>query len=217
MFGKRSTRILLIAIAALAVVWVLSERFSTRAKTRTFRPEVIRLDTASVTTITVRSPKTGPEGLTIERRGNAWVVVTDVREYRADAQVISKVFRDLAVVRTDHVIGPVDKHRDAQGLSDSAATRLDLVTGGGTTSILIGRETYDTQGKPRTAVMVPGDELIFGLNTLLMSLRELNLDGLRPHVLVTGDPHDWQRLTFTCPQDTGYVFERTGERWLVDS
>lgn len=217
MFGKGATRYLVLLLVALAALWVLSSLFGTRSKSRTFRSEVIRLDTNAVSAIAIRSPKAGPDGLLIERRAAAWVMTAEGREYSVDERIISKVFTDLALVKTDHVIGPVGKHRDAKGLSDSAATRLDFTTGSGTVSIIVGKESYNTQGQPQTAVMVPGDDMVYGLPTLFMSIRELTLDGLRPHTLVKGDPHDWQRLTFTFPQDSGYVLERTGERWLVDS
>lgn len=217
MFAKGSTRWLLLAVVVLAAVWLLSDKFSTRAQQRTFREEVIVLDTASVNRISARSTKTGPEGIVLEQRAGAWVAVANGKEYRIDNAAVRKILAEFARLKADHLIGNGDAVHMAYNLTDSAATHLEFTTGSGTVALMVGKESYGKQGAAQTAVSVPGEEQVFGVAAILTSIRDLSLNALRPHELVTGDPANWQRVTFTYPADTGYVLERNGGRWMVDT
>ena len=217
MFAKGSTRWLLLAIVVLAAIWLLSDKFSTRAQQRTFREEVIMLDTTSVSRISARSTKTGPEGVVMEQRADAWVAVANGKEYRVDNAAVHKILAEFARLKADHLIGNGDAVRAAYNLTDSAATQLEFTTADGAVALWVGKESYGKQGAAQTAVCVPGEEQVFGVAAILTSIRDLSLNALRPHVLVTGDPVNWQRVTFTFPADSGYVLERTGGQWMVDT
>jgi hypothetical protein len=178
---------------------------------------VIAVDTAAVTRINARSPKTGPDGTVLEKREDQWVVLSGGREFRADEDAVRKILVEFARLKADHLIGSGEAVRKTYNFTDSAATHLEFITAGGTVLLTVGKESYNQQGVPQTAVNVPGEEQVFGINALLQSVRDLSLSALRPHELVTGDPAGWQRVTFTYPADSGYVLERNGGMWMVDT
>lgn len=217
MFGKNPSRWLLIALLALCAIWFLSERFSTRAKQRTFRTEVVAIDTASLTRIEVRSPKTSPDALVLERRGNEWVVVANGRDLRTDRKEMAELLGEYARLKADHVLGTPGSIPEGYGMGDSAATHLIFTTGKGEVRMRVGQERYGPDGQPLTPVLREGDDQVFAVAALLLGTRDLSLTQIRPKQYVSGDPAHWQSLRFEFPGDSGYVIQRHGTAWLVDS
>ena len=217
MFNKLGTRTLLIVAVVLGLIWFLADRFSAGSQQRTFRSELLRLDTATVTRISILPRNTGHKEILLERKGaQEWVVRFDGVEHRGSHQTIQHLLSELQKVDADRMIGRLDAVKDRYELSDSLSTRVVFTDGGGDHAIVFGKRVQADNG-PFTYVSIPGEEKVYAVAGNIGASTDTKPEYWRPRELVVGNPVNWQRVTFIYPADSGYVLERNGAEWLVDS
>jgi len=214
MLGKLRTKHLLLLLLALAALWWLSGQLSPRAKQRTFREDIFKLDSSSISgfTITPALYKQLPP-IRFQRAGDGWRMFWGKDSSLADPAPIHELLRSWSNMRVIRLAGRVSDIRDRYDLGDSTVDRLTIMAGMETHELLVGRHTAG--GAPMTVVHPPGDEQAYAVEGLLGQYADYTFGEWLPKYLVTGDPADWQRLTFNFPADTGYVMERKGGQWFI--
>jgi hypothetical protein len=189
------------------------------AQERTFRANVVELDTSTVNRIAIRARKAGHEEAVLERKDGHWNMTYKGANYRADDANVNWLLGHFEHMKADRVVGTTDAVRDRYGLVDSLASTVELTTADGRSrKLIVGRSVNPEQAEPWTAVQIEGEQEVYATpGTLSSSVDNEPLTAWRPRVLITGDAVNWDRLTFTYPADSGYVLERRGAEWLVDS
>ncbi len=217
MFNKLGTRTLLIVAVVLGLAWFLADRFSEGSQQRTFRSEILRLDTAAVTRIRI-VPRGAHRGeIVMDRKGpQQWVITFDGAEHPASHTEIQKLLTEMRALDADRMVGRLSAVEERYELADSLSTRITFTDGGVERSLIMGKRVQANNG-PFTYVTVPGEEEVYAIPGNIGSAADARPDLWRPRELITGDHNDWQRITFTYPADSGYVLERDGPGWLVDS
>jgi hypothetical protein len=215
MFGKLRTKHLLLLLVALAAIWWFSGLFSPRAQQRTFRENILKLDTNAVTgfTITPALYKEFPP-IRFQRAGEGWRMFWATDSGAVDDHPVHELLRSWSSMRVVQMAGRMAEVRDRYDLGDSTADRLTIVAGNEKHELLVGRQTAGEP--PMTVVNIPGDENAYAIEGSLGSYTDFAFSEWLPKYLVTGDPKNWKRLTFNFPADTGYVMERSGGRWLIE-
>jgi hypothetical protein len=218
MFGKLSPRILLVVVAALALIYALSNMFSLRSKERSFKEYVLQLDTSAVTSVSFTPRKMKGKEIRLDRSGVDWTVTSDEKTHPGDPQSIRTMLGNFVALRSQRLVGAKDAVEDREELNDSLAVPISFTLRDGTKhELLIGKSAYSEAGQPVTYVNVPGESEVYAVGSLLLNQLDQPLSNWRPRALVKGDPASWQRLTFSFPGDSSYVLERNGSAWLVDS
>lgn len=217
MFNKLGTRTLLIVAAVLGLVWFLADRYGAGSQQRTFRSEILRLDTTAVSRIRIVSRVTDHEPVVLERSGaQEWKVTYAGTEHRGSHTTIQRLLNELRSLDADRMIGRMDAVKDKYELADSLATVITFTMGGKEHALAFGKRVQAENG-PFTYVNVPGEAEVYAIAGSVGGELDSKPDHWRPRELMTGNPANWQRITFTYPADSGYVLERNGAEWLVDS
>lgn len=217
MFNKLGTRTLVIVAAVLGLIWFLADRFGTGSQQRTFRSEILRLDTAAVSRIRISSRVTAHKPVLLERTGaQEWLVKYEGTEHRGSHATIQRLLSELRSLDADRMIGKMDAVKDRYDLSDSLATTVTITVNGTDRTLAFGKRVQANNG-PFTYVNLSGENEVYAIAGNVGGELDNKADHWRPRELMTGDPATWQRITFTYPADTGYVLERNGAGWLVDS
>jgi hypothetical protein len=215
MFGKLHTKHLLLLILGLAGLWWLSGLFSPRAQQRTFRENILKLDTNAITGFTITPAlNKGLPPIRFQRAGDSWRMHWGTDSGMVDPHPIHELMSSWSNMRVVRLAGGMAEVRDRYDLGDSTTDRLSITAGKETHELLVGRQTAGEP--PMTMVNLPGDEHAYAIEGSLGTYVDYTFSEWLPKYLVTGDPKDWIRLTFNFPADTGYVMERQGERWTID-
>ncbi|MCB0783704.1 MAG: hypothetical protein KDC02_05645, partial [Flavobacteriales bacterium] len=74
MFNKVGTKALLLVVVVLAGLYLLADRYSLRAKDRTFREYVVQVDTTAVVSFSLHPRRAGGDELRFERTPDGWTV-----------------------------------------------------------------------------------------------------------------------------------------------
>lgn len=215
MLGKLRTTHLVLLLLVLAAIWWLSGLISPNAQQRTFAESLLHLDTNAVTgfTITPASYKEFPP-IRFERHKEDWRMYWGKDSGAVDMRPVHELLRSWSNMHVVRMAGRVTEVGSRYDLSDSTADRLTIALGKETHELLVGRQTAGEP--PMTLVNIPGDPNAYAIEGSLGSYTDFTFSDWLPKYLVTGDPKNWRRVVFNFPSDSGYVMERSGDRWLLD-
>lgn len=215
MFGKLRTSHLLLIVAALAAVWWVTGQLSPTAKQRTFRAQLVQVDTASLVSFTiVPAPYKGLPPLHFLRKGSGWELAMMNDTTVVDMVAVRGVLSSLANMRALRVAGSMITVAERYDLEDSTADHLLVDLPQGAFDLLVGRCTEGDE--PITVVSPAGDLNAYGISGRLGTYTDQTFGDWMPKYLVTGDPSNWTSVQFTFPGDTGYTMVRSGSTWLLD-
>lgn len=215
MFGKLRTTHLLIVLALLMALWWISGQVSPRAQQRTFREQLIALDSNAVTSFTFTpAPFKHLPPLDFRRTGGGWRMFLGKDSSLADPVPIHHLLHSWSAMRTTSLAGRMADVAGKYDLDDSTADRLRITAGVEVHEFLVGRHTAGEASM--TLINVPGDEQVYAVDGLLGLYADYTYGEWLPKYLVTGDPKNWQRVVFNFPTDSGYVMERGPDGWRID-
>ena len=215
MFGKLRTKHLLLLLGLLAALWWLSGLFSPRAQQRTFREDLLKLDSNTVTAFTITPAlfKQLPP-FRFHRISEGWRMTWGKDSSLADPAPIHVLLRSWSNMHVVNLAGRLADIAGRYDLTDSTVDRLTITAGNETHELLVGRTTAGEA--PMTVVNAPGDEHAYAVEGSLGMYADYTYGEWLAKYLVTGDPKNWRRLVFNFPADSGYVMERDGDRWSID-
>lgn len=215
MFGKLRTSHLLLILAVLAALWYITGLLSPTAKQRTFRDQLLQVDTASLASFTiVPALYKGLPPMQFLRRGSTWQLAMLTDTTVVDMVPVRGVLASLANMRALRVAGTMSTVAERYELRDSTADHLVLTLPEGPVDLLVGRCTEGDE--PMTVVSPTGDLNAYGISGRLGTYTDQTFGDWMPKYLVTGDPRNWTSVQFTFPGDTGYTMVRSGTSWLLD-
>lgn len=219
MWSNLSTRALLIAAGVLALLFLISDLWSPRAKDRSFREVVMTLDTAAVTGFSLFPSSLRPAELRFDRSPDGWMVSLDGIAHRADDERVREFLGGHAVMRSKRLTGFMDLVKERYDLTDSLReTAVFRLVDGGDRTVHYGRNTF-APGKVGmwSTINLPGEDEVFSVEGTMSMLAEQPFAEWRTKWLVRGDPAHIQRLRFSYSMDTAFVVERVGGTWMVDA
>lgn len=208
-------RIILLAalVAALGLMWWLGERSTAEEGPRTFREELVAVDTAALQTFTIVPPRLLRAPLRFERDSLGWNVSQEGRTTPAFSRPLNELLAALHRMRPFSMPGADPATLERYGLTDSLATKIEI-PGRDPITLRVGIATAGVERA--TAIMREGDPNVYLIPGDITSIIAMDLKAWIPKPMVNGDPGNWQRITFTFPGNNSYALERSGAEWLVD-
>ena len=218
MFNKVGTKALLLVVVVLAGLYLLADRYSLRAKDRTFREYVVQVDTTTVVSFSLHPRRAGGDELRFERTPAGWTVQHGDTLRPADDELVRTFLGPFTGLRAKRMVGGIKLVGERHELTDSLRNRAEFrLVNGDPVQLDIGRSTFAPGEEGAwTFVHVPGEKDVFATPGTLQMLADRILNEWRPHHLVRGDTVGFRRLTYTFPSDTGYVMELGPEGWTID-
>ncbi|MBK7268836.1 MAG: DUF4340 domain-containing protein [Flavobacteriales bacterium] len=218
MSRSSGTRTLLIIVAALAALYFVSTRWGANSKQRSFRDQVITLDTAALTSFSLHPAKLAHAELRFERTADGWTVTHDGAVHLADTADVHALLGGLARARAHRFTGYWDRLATRYDLTDSLADRAVFrLRDGSERQVLFGRGQPAEDGSGMlSTINVVGENEVFSVRGTMSEMADQDLVAWRPTRLMAGRPADIQRVSFQYSMDTAYVLERAGNTWLVD-
>jgi hypothetical protein len=225
MFKKLNTKILIVAIVAMAGLLLIAEY--TGKKDRSFRSVLIAADTALISKIEISFPESA--GIQLLREHNNWKVSTRDGEtsYTADPQVVQSILAQLVMMKPDRIAANSKEKWKSLQVDDSAAVRVDvyqskkqplasLFLG----NISVGQQPANQQmmqqQQPdiKTFVRVGGDERVYTVDGFLKMSYQPQLSAYRNKMLLQLNAQDISRLEFAG--NNRFDLSKTESGWLLN-
>jgi hypothetical protein len=228
MLKKINIKVLLILFTALAAVVVIIYVYDHNRGDRTFRHELIAVDTASVTTIRI-FPKGGKGSpVILERTGKHWEVNVDQKKYPADSSVIRNILATMLNVTAERVAASDAAGWNTFELSDSLGRRVLVEQGGNVVAdFVVGKASFSQpQGMQnrrggrgfdvKSHVRIAGDEKVYVVDGFMSIFLSDQPSHYRNKLICSLNPDMLTKLTFIYPGDSSFVLTRSITGWLIN-
>ncbi|HEY0977461.1 MAG TPA: DUF4340 domain-containing protein [Flavobacteriales bacterium] len=204
-------------VVLLGTVWWWSGRDPRIAEERSFRAEVLQVDTGALHSFIVRpAPSRGFPPMLFTRSGAGWTVTSNGASTPADPRPMQDLLAHLSRMRTERVLGDLGQVGARYSLSDSLANVLEIPDAVPPVRLRVGGSGGgDNREIQTSAVMLEGDPLAYTVPGELARLAAMVFPDWIPKPMVNGDPRNWRRLVFLFPGGNGYAMERHGALWTI--
>jgi hypothetical protein len=228
MFKKISIKWLAIIFVLLLVLVVLVTLIDTKSvinQNRTFNSQLTDFDTSKVSLIVIY-PKSKKEVTQLIKADKEWKVTVGKRSYTADENTVKNMLNSLITLKATRVAAR-DKSAWSQfEVTDSAATRVQLLSGKKITAdIYIGKFSYkqpennnpymQQRGTMTSYVRVAGDKEVYAVEGILAMAFNREANDFRDHTLVKSQKENLTKLVFTKPDGT-FNLSKQNNHWMLD-
>lgn len=213
-----NTRRLLIVFLSLLGVFILSQLFSPKRTTRSFRSDLVQVDTAKVTAMTLYPRSEGHRPLTFVRSERGWTVSNGLLQVEADAGGVRNALIQMLDITPDRLVARRQDAWEDFYVTDSLATRVRLQEGRKTVlDLYIGRFTIQRDIEDATSyVRLGGEDEVYETSGLLSLGFDRGFNAWRNRTIVRVEPEQVDRAVFEYPADSGFVLSREVGGWTVD-
>lgn len=226
MLKKLNIRILLLVAVVLAGIVITTYLLDNRKGDRTFKSELLSVDTSSATAIRI-FPKGGKgDPLRLERSGNQWEIIAGKKRYPADSSAMRSILGSLVSLKAERVAASDPSGWKTFEIDDSLARRVVVEQNGqtvadfmtGKVSFIQNRSNpYGNQGFiTKSHVRLPDDDRVYVVDGFLSMLFTDQPSMYRFRQVCVFDRNRASKLLFIYPGDSSFQLTKSGTRWLVD-
>lgn len=219
MFKNISSRNLLIVFIILLAIAALFIYLDTSREVRTFKRDIVDIDTSAVTAISIYPKVTNHQEVRLFKEGNYWQVrLEDNKSATAEESKIKNLLTQLSELKANSVAAQ-DKSKWSEYKVDTSGTRVKVFEGSDNTlDITLGKFTYQQPRSMTSYVRVKGDENIYEVNGFLEFAFNQKPDYFRNSTLVKDNFENWKSLTYTYPADSSFrMVKDTSGYWAINN
>ncbi|NJM93917.1 MAG: hypothetical protein HC842_03940, partial [Cytophagales bacterium] len=144
MARKLNNKNLLILLVALGLVLGLTKWLGSGRKERNFDADVVAIDTAQVTHISIFPKAENQVELKFSKDASGWMVEKDGKKVEVGAGKIENVLAELLQIKPKRLAAKKEDQWESYQVSDSSGTRVVVKEGGKTTlDLVIGKFSYN--------------------------------------------------------------------------
>ncbi|MCD4735898.1 MAG: DUF4340 domain-containing protein [Bacteroidales bacterium] len=209
-----NTKALIIILVIVAGLYFVSTLFE--KKERTFKSELVTVDTADITKIMV-IPKSGEQdALVMQRTGQTWTLEQGGKTYNPDRFAARNILMELIKLKPERVAAKDESRWDELQVSDSTSTRVKLFDGKKEVAdVYIGKFNYQqppqgqqqmmgqqqNRGKMSTHVRLAGEDEVYVVDGFIKMNIQSDVSNYRDKTLSLVPNNDITKVTFNYPND----------------
>lgn len=222
MFKKFNILTLIIILAILAGVYLLLEMGG--EDERTFKEQLVAVDTAKMTELIVTPPRA--EQVHLKKFDGNWYVLINDDKYLADSAVLTTTLETLLDLKALYPSAIDRKAWAKYHVDDTSGIKVIAKKGNKTlANFIVGKMEYMSLPDPRspgknvpvtaTHIRLPGDENVYLVREALYHYSRKPSD-YRKKTLAKVRRDRLNKLTFEYPNDQTFILEKQNNRWLFD-
>ncbi len=224
---KNISSIKLIGIlAALVLVYLGVQFFGGKSRSKSFKSELVEIDTAKVTRVLIDAKG---ENLELLKENNNWKVSIGNGKYaEAQKSSVKSALNSLLSIKPSRIAAKSpDKWKEYQ--VDSAGTRVQVFEGGkNTLDLVIGRFGFDQQSMQRMQQMggrgmpefysylrLENENEVYVADNFMGSSINTDASGYRNKKLLSLSSNDITEIEFSYPADSSFVLSKVDSAWSI--
>jgi hypothetical protein len=217
MFNKVSNKSLLIIFGALIVIAAIYMLIESSRGERTFKSDIVNIDTTKVTAISIYPRATGHKEVRLFKEGgNNWKVeLNNNKTASVPENKIKSLLTMLTQVKPNRVAAQ-EQSKWAEFKVDTAGTRVKVFEGNkNTLDLIVGKFSFQQPRQMNTFVRLNGEDEVYETEGFLDMAFNQTPDNFRNNEIVNDDMSSWNKLTFTYPEDS-YELIKTDKDWTIN-
>lgn len=232
MFKKLNIKILVIILVVLVAIYFLTDLLGDND--RSFKSQIVEVDTAKVTDIYINIPKDKAE-ISLTRTGGTtdWSVESGGQKFPADAGVVKNILSQFADLKPERVAATSKEKWGQYEVSDSAGTRVKLKNGKTElVDIYVGKFSYtqppqqpgqqqnpyqQQRGKMTSFVRLADETKVYAVEGFMKMSYQKDMNSYRNKSLLKVNKDDVSRLVFSYPGNvTMTVAKNESGKWQMN-
>lgn len=227
MLNKNNSKILLIILVVLVALFIVL-KYSDHSDS-TIVSDLVTVDTAQIDQIVIHPPKAAP-AITLQKEKNQWKVIEGKEQHVADKRKIRGILADMLALKPISVAATSKTQWKKYELTDSLATRVQLMQGDKVKSdILLGKFNYipsknrqrnpyqrRPQGEMISYVRPYADANSYVVDGMIKMNFSANADSYRDKTLLKMDQASIQKIDFTAPGSAPFSLVKKNKYWEIN-
>ncbi len=212
----KSNKTLGIIFVILALVTALVFLTDTGKKDRTFRKDLVAIDTAKVNEIIIYPKSQNGKEVKLVKESDGWkVVLENGKKAPVLKNKVKGMFSQLLAVKPNRLVAR-EKDKWPAYEVDSTATRVVVMEGGKKTlDLVIGRFNFKQPRSMSTYVRLFNDTDVYEVDGFLSMSFNRGANDFRDNVVINGNYKKWNRLIFDYPADSSFQMTKVKNRWTA--
>lgn len=219
MFKLKSNTTLWIVFAVLLIAVVLIFTTESTKKERSFRKELVTIDTSAVTSLSIYpKSKNGQEvKLLLDGNTDTWKVSGENSQtYSVPKNKIDNLFTQLLAIKPKRVAAR-SKTKWKEYQVDSAATRVVVNEDGSEVlDLIIGKFAFQQPRSMSTFVRLNNENEVYEVDGFLDMTFNKDVNSFRNETIIKSDKNNWKQLTFNYNNDSSFTLIKIDDKWTVD-
>ncbi len=217
MFNKVSNKTLLIVFGILVVIAAVYIIVEADRGEKSFKTDIVNIDTAQVTAISIYPRAANHHEIRIYKEGkDNWKVNLDNNKTANVPESKVKSLLDMLVQVKPTRLAAQDKSKWAEFKVDTGGTRVKVFENGkNTLDLIVGKFSFQQPRQMNTFVRLNGEDEVYETQGFLDMAFNQKADYFRNNVLLSGDPSEWKKLTYTYP-DSSFEMVKNDNGWEIN-
>ena len=207
---------LLFIFLGLLGVFLISQ-FAFERKTRTFKTELIKLDTAAITAIKIYPKSENQEEIVLNKEGSFWVANKNNVTTKANVDAVNSMLRNLALIKTKRVVAKSPEKWVDYEVEETNSTRIKVFQGDKLLEdFIVGRFNFNQQTRQGVSYvrLAKGDE-IYAVDGFLSMTMGQGFDAYRNKEILTVSSNDLTQIAINTLGNTT-ILQKLGNNWTQD-
>jgi hypothetical protein len=229
MSKKYGNRILLVVFIILVGFFAVSKFIRSSRMDRTFKTELVLVDTSRVTKIRLYPGSENHEEIVFNRSGNLWTVQKGNVVSETGEGSVENMLNEIIRIKPQRLAANSEEKWKEYQVTDSLATRIKIEEEDGkvTLDMLIGRFSYKQQENPYPAygrgingityVRLADEKEVYAVNGFLSMTLNMGFNHWRNQLIIRTNKSNITKLSFKYPVDSGFVAIKHDTVWTVNN
>ncbi len=213
-FSNKKLAVVFAVLLVLVLIFVLTDGRDERS----FRTELVDIDTASVDEILIYPKTTNYEEVKLFKEDDSWkVLLADGKTVSTPKSKIDNLLSSLIGIKPNRLAARGSEKWKEFEVEDSSGTRVKVLEGGDETlDIILGRFAFQQPRTMNTYVRLYNDTDVYEVEGFLSATFNQNADNFRDNTVIKGDHENWTNLVYEYPGDSSFALTKLNDKWFLN-
>lgn len=204
-----------IVFGALLVIYLMTKFFG-GPKDRSFDPNILQLDTATVTKIQIR-PSGGEPSFSLDRSGGSWSLQREGETYDLAMGSVGTLLSNIQLIKAERVVSKNVDRFSEYNVDDSTGTVIEIYSSGKKIKEMVaGRFSFNQATRNGISyVRLADDEAVYAVDGFLSMTLTQSFDNYRDKSILKLNKTDLTKVSFEDGISNREV-RKEGNIWMRD-
>lgn len=217
MFKKLNTTTLIIILVILGGLILFNKFYKSKKEESTFRNEFVKIDSASVSQISIFPKVEQFKEIKLVKNGSAWELQNDKIKTAADSNAVHNLISSFADMKSLSLAGQDKLSWGELQVDDTSGTKIKITAGDKTYTMVVGKFGFNPNSRSGiTYIRHADEEAVYAVDGFLSFTVNQGFSTWRNKTFIQGNKDSWTSLTFTYPGDSSFVLSKEATGWMVN-
>lgn len=211
--SNKTLGVVFVILLVIALIIIFSDPGGNE---RSFRTELVNIDTSAVSQIIIYPKKLNGDDVRIFSENDDWKVeLEDGKTAPVHQTKIDEILRQLTEIKPERLAARGEASWSEFEV-DSGATRVEVYEGSNKTlDLVIGKFTFQQPRTMKSYVRLAEDTDVYEVNAFLGMTFNQDANGFREQTVIQDSHSDWKNIVYSYPADSSYQLINVDDKWQL--